>query len=65
MSIHKPLVLVTSCNRMMGEHPFHIVGRKYMDAVRLAGALPLMAPPFDDADLDQLLQRVDGVLLTG
>jgi len=65
MPLNKPLVLVTSCNHMMGEHPFHIVGQKYMDAVRLAGALPLMAPPFGDEDLDQLLQRVDGVLLTG
>lgn len=60
-----PLVLVTSCNRLMGEHPFHIAGRKYVDAVRLAGALPLIAPPFDEAQLDDLLDAVDGVLLTG
>ena len=50
---------------MMGEHPFHIAGRKYVDAVRLAGALPLIAPPFEAQDLDALLDAVDGVFLTG
>ena len=40
----QPLVLVPACNRMLGEHPFHIAGRKYVDAVRLAGALPLVVP---------------------
>ncbi len=61
----KPLVLVTSCNRMLGDHPFHVAGRKYVDAVRLAGALPLIAPPFEPAELDALLEQVDGVLVTG
>lgn len=60
-----PIVLVTSCNRMLGEHAFHIAGRKYVDAVRLAGALPLIAPPFEEAELGSLLDAVDGVLLTG
>jgi putative glutamine amidotransferase len=60
-----PLVLVTSCNRLVGEHPFHIAGRKYVDAVRLAGAMPLIAPPFAEHELGGLLDAVDGVLLTG
>jgi putative glutamine amidotransferase len=60
-----PVVLVTSCNRLLGEHPFHVAGRKYVDAVRLAGALPLIAPPFPPAELDELLATADGVLLTG
>jgi putative glutamine amidotransferase len=60
-----PLVLVTSCNRSLGEHPFHVAGRKYVDAVRLAGALPLIAPPFSEAELPELLDAIDGVLLTG
>ncbi len=62
---HPPVVLVTSCNRPLGEHPYHIVGRKYVDAVRLAGALPLIAPPFTEAELDSLLDAADGVLFTG
>jgi putative glutamine amidotransferase len=64
-SAHPPLVLVTSCNRPLGEHPFHIAGKKYVDAVRLAGALPLIAPPFAEDELDGLLAAVHGVLLTG
>lgn len=61
----RPVVIVTSCNRPLGEHPFHVAGRKYVDAVRLAGALPLIAPPFEPDELDGLLDAVDGVLLTG
>ena len=60
-----PIVLVSSCNRTLGEHPFHIAGRKYVDAVRLAGALPLIAPPFAEDELPALLDAVHGVLLTG
>jgi putative glutamine amidotransferase len=62
---HPPLVLVTSCNRLFDEHPFHMAGAKYVDAVRLAGALPLIAPPFAPDQLDGLLAAVHGVLLTG
>jgi putative glutamine amidotransferase len=61
----RPVVIVTSCNRVLGEHPFHVAGRKYVDAVRLAGALPLIAPPFGIDELDALLDVADGVLLTG
>lgn len=60
-----PLVLVSSCNRVLGEHPFHIAGRKYVDAVRLAGAVPLIAPPFAPQEIDGLLDLAHGVLLTG
>jgi putative glutamine amidotransferase len=59
------MVLVTSCNQTLGQHPAHTVIRKYVDAVRLAGALPLIAPPFEEHQLDALLDAVDGVLLTG
>ena len=65
MNRRPPIVLVTSCNRMLGEHLFHIAGRKYVDAVRLAGALPLIAPPFAADELDALLDAADGVLFTG
>lgn len=63
--VHSPVVLVTSCNRLLGEHPFHVAGRKYVDAVRLAGALPLIAPPFSPGEIDALLAVASGVLLTG
>ncbi len=64
-ALRPAVVLVSGCNRPMGGHDFHIAGRKYVDAVRLAGALPLIAPPFALAELDGLLSVVDGVLLTG
>lgn len=60
-----PTVIVTSCNRLSAGHIVHLAGRKYVDAVRLAGALPLIAPPVDPDQLGDLLDGVDGVLLTG
>lgn len=60
-----PVVLVPACNRMLGPHPFHIAGKKYLDAVRLAGALPLIVPSALPDELDALLDLADGVLLTG
>ncbi len=61
----KPVVLVPSCNRMLGEHPFHVAGRKYIEAVRLAGGLPLIVPVAHVDELDELLALAHGVLLTG
>jgi putative glutamine amidotransferase len=61
----KPVVLVPACNRMLGEHPFHVAGKKYLDAVRLAGAQPLIVPYAEAGDIDALLDLADGVLLTG
>lgn len=60
-----PVVLVPACNRQVGDHPFHMAGRKYVDAVRLAGAMPLIVPPQPVDQLDALLALADGVLLTG
>lgn len=61
----KPAVLVPACNRMVGQHPFHIAGKKYIDAIRLAGCLPLIVPFVQSDELDELLDHADGVLLTG
>ena len=61
----KPLVLVPACNRQVGEHPFHVAGKKYIDAVRLAGCLPLIVPASTPDELDELLALDDGLLLTG
>lgn len=61
----KPVVLVPSCNRMVGKHFFHIAGKKYIDAVRLAGCQALVVPTATPDELDGLLDLADGVLLTG
>ena len=61
----KPVVLVPACNRVLGHHAFHIVGKKYIDAVRLAGRQPLVVPSAEVSELDGLLDLADGLLLTG
>jgi putative glutamine amidotransferase len=61
----KPIVLVPACNRMVGKHPFHIAGKKYIDFVRLADCQPLVVPTATADELDALLDIADGVLLTG
>lgn len=61
----RPVVLVPACNRMMGHHPFHMAGRKYVDAVRLAGAQPLIVPTARADEIDDLLDLAHGLFLTG
>ena len=61
----RPLVLVPACSRMVGAHPFHIAGQKYIDAVRLAGCMPLVVPAAQPHEVDELLDLADGVFLTG
>ena len=61
----KPVVLVPACNRVLGHHPFHIAGKKYIDAVRLAGCQALVVPSATLDELDALLDLADGLLLTG
>lgn len=61
----RPFVLVPACNRLLGDHAFHIVGKKYVDAVRLAGATPLIVPTAQPDEFDALLDAADGLLLTG
>lgn len=65
LTMQRPVVLVPACNRMLGHHPFHIVGQKYIDAVRLAGCLPLVVPAARGHEVDELLALADGVFLTG
>lgn len=62
---HAPRVLLPACNRMRGPHPFHMVGRKYVEAVRLAGCLPVIVPAAHPDELWDWLDLADGVLLTG
>lgn len=63
--IHPPIVLVPACQRVLGRHPFHVAGKKYIDAVRLAGCVPLVVPAAQADELPALLDLADGILLTG
>ena len=66
MSI-KPIIAVPADRRLIGIHPFHMVGEKYITALKdAAGGLPWMVPASgDDGMLDDLLERIDGLFLTG
>jgi putative glutamine amidotransferase len=65
VSSRPPLVLVPACNRLLGASAFQVVGQKYVDAVRLAGALPLVVPTAEAHEIDALLALADGIFLTG
>ena len=62
-----PLVGIPACVKRLGETAYHAVGEKYITAVLDgAGALPLLIPALGPAlDLDHMLRRLDGILLTG
>jgi putative glutamine amidotransferase len=67
MTARRPVVGIPADYRMTGAHPFHMVGEKYISAVREgADALPLLIPVLDPPLAPkELLERVDGLLLTG
>jgi putative glutamine amidotransferase len=67
MAQHRPLIGIPADRRMIGPHPFHAVGEKYIDAiVRAADAIPLLIPVLEPAlDSEELLARLDGILFTG
>jgi putative glutamine amidotransferase len=62
-----PLIGIPADRRILGPHPFHCVGEKYITAVAQAsGCIPVLIPSLGaDADLDGILEHVDGILLTG
>ncbi|MEK7954030.1 gamma-glutamyl-gamma-aminobutyrate hydrolase family protein [Luteolibacter soli] len=57
-----PLVLVSASHEMLGTRPFLAARCEYIDAVRLAGCLPMITP---GGEPDDLLDLADGILLTG
>ncbi len=67
MSSLKPVVGVPADRRMIGIHPFHMVGEKYLRAIiDGANALPLVVPVLaDDIEIDAVLSQVDGIFFTG
>jgi putative glutamine amidotransferase len=63
----KPVIGIPADRRQLDPHPFHVVGEKYATAVRDgADALPFLIPALGDSlDIAAVLQRVDGIFLTG
>jgi len=67
MTSPKPVVGIACDRRMIGDHAFHMVGEKYIAAVRDgAGVLPFLIPVLDPPiPAEELLAHVDGLLFTG
>ncbi len=63
----RPLIGIPADRRMVGAHPFHMVGEKYARAVLDAsGAAPLLIPSLaEELGFEELLERLDGLLFTG
>lgn len=67
MRSRPPIVGIVCDRRMVGAHPFHMVGEKYIAAIRDgAGALPLLIPVLNEpVPPAEILAAVDGLLFTG
>ncbi|HEV2563209.1 MAG TPA: gamma-glutamyl-gamma-aminobutyrate hydrolase family protein [Rhizomicrobium sp.] len=67
MLTRPPIVGIPCDRRMVGAHPFHMVGEKYIAAIREgAGALPLLIPVLGEPIAPaEILASVDGLLFTG
>ncbi len=63
----KPVIGIPADRRLLDPHPFHVVGEKYIAAIRDgAEAIPFLIPALGDSiDLDAVLDNIDGLLLTG
>jgi putative glutamine amidotransferase len=63
----KPIIGIPADRRVLGLHPFHCVGEKYIEAVaRAADAIPVLIPALEELiPVEDMLERVDGLLLTG
>jgi len=67
MAPARPLIGIPADRRMVGAHPFHMVGEKYARAViEAANAAPLLIPALaEELGFEELLERLDGLLFTG
>jgi putative glutamine amidotransferase len=64
---NRPVIGIPSDRRMIGPHPFHAVGEKYIAAVvQAADCLPLLIPVLETPlDVTEILMRVDGIFFPG
>jgi putative glutamine amidotransferase len=68
MSANKrPVIGIPADRRMIGPHPFHAVGEKYIAAVvQAADCLPMLIPVLETPlDVSQILAHVDGIFFPG
>lgn len=62
-----PVVGIICDKEIIGPHPFHIAGEKYIKAISASSqCLPILIPAMaDESCMEQLLTMLDGILLTG
>lgn len=67
MSARRPVIGIPADRRMLGLHPFHGVGEKYITPLlQISGALPLLIPSLgEELGLTELVAGLDGLLFTG
>jgi putative glutamine amidotransferase len=67
MRTRLPVVGIPCDRKRVGDHAFHMVGEKYIEAVRDgAGAVPMLIPVLTPPlDVEEILASVDGLLFTG
>ncbi len=67
MKSRRPVIGIAADRRMIGSHPFHQAGEKYLTAITdAAGGLPVLLPALGNRiDPAEILERLDGILLPG
>ena len=67
MTSQRPVIGISADRRMIGHHPFHMAGEKYMTAVADgAGGIPVLLPALgDEEDIAEVLRHLDGIVLPG
>ncbi|HTU68193.1 MAG TPA: gamma-glutamyl-gamma-aminobutyrate hydrolase family protein [Steroidobacteraceae bacterium] len=65
--MNRPVIGIPADRRMIGPHPFHAVGEKYIAAIaQAADCLPLLIPVLETPlDVAEILSIVDGIFFTG
>lgn len=63
----RPIVAIPCDIKMMGPHPFHSVGEKYIHAINQGSqCLPWLVPSLPTPiELDEIFEQSDGIFLTG
>lgn len=65
--MNQPIVAVSTDVRQFENYTWHAAPRQYLDAaITVADVLPLLVPSFGERlDLEALIGRIDGIILTG
>lgn len=63
----RPIIGIPADVKQLGDHPFHVVGAKYIDAiVNVAGCTPILLPAIGSRqEIEAILNLIDGLFLTG